>query len=382
MARLLGFNQSLHFGGDDLILIELVRAWPGPDHWTVVINRDHPGRSVYQDLLRDRAKLVLANIPADGTPKAFRPSPATLSLRRLIAGEKPDAVLISSGGFPPTPLTVRALLAARLARVPRVVLSVHSYPNLGKGARAVWRRLRASLCLRLCDTVVSVSTDCAAQVAAACGRPVRRIYNGVSPAVGPETSSALRRELGVPENAAFIGMIGHLDENKGSHVLLEAFRLLAARHPRAWLAIIGASTDPDATAPARRLAADLAADRRVRIVGYRPQAWRYHAAFDVCVVPSVKVESFSLVALAAMRHGTPVVASRLGGLPEVVSDEETGLLVAPGSAKALAGALERLLEDPALAARLGNAGRRRAKSFSPERMASDYRKELLAPSRK
>ena len=378
MARLLAFTQSVRFGGDDAVLLELIRAWPGGDLWTVVLNRSHPGRAVYETELAGRAELALADIAADGEAAAPSTLGAAIRLRGLFRVARPDSVLVSSGGFPPTPVTLGALIAARRAPVSRLTLAVHNEPNSSSGLRALWRDWRGRFAARLCDALVSVSADCATKVSAACGRPVRAILNGCAERAPTDDPSALRRELGAPPGAALIGAIGNLEERKGFRALLEAFQSLAAKRPDVWLAVIGAPAETAEEAALRALATDPALGGRARIVGYRPRAWRFAAAFDVCAIPSLRRESFGLAALDAMRAGKPVVASRVGGLPEVVADGETGILVPPGDAVALAETLGSLLDDPARARALGEAGRRRAASlFSAERMAADYRTVLL-----
>jgi glycosyltransferase involved in cell wall biosynthesis len=235
--------------------------------------------------------------------------------------------------------------------------------------------LRGRAAARLCDALVSVSADCAGKIAAACGRPVRAILNGSS-ALPSESHAALRAELGVPDGVPLIGAIANLEARKGLRALLDAFARLP--RPDARLVVIGADAEPEESSALKDLAAAPALAGRVLLAGYRPNARRYAAAFDVCVVPSLRQESFGLLALDAMRAGRPVVATRVGGLPEVVDDGVTGLLVPPGDPAALAAALERLLADPGLARGLGEAGRRRAaERFDAARMAAEYREVLL-----
>lgn len=378
MARLLLLTQSARFGGDDSVLLDLVGAWPAGDSWTVGLNRTHPGLPVYENALAGRAEVLALPTAADGEPGAWSAAGAALRLRRALAGRAPDAVLVSSGGFPPTPLTLGFLLAARAARVPRVALTAHNEPNLGSGLRALWRGLRGKAAAACCDALVSVSADCAGKIAAACGRPVEAILNG-SAAPGelaPERVDAMRKELGAAPGQPLIGAIANVEARKGLRVLVEAFARLS--HPSARLAIIGAEAEPQEARALRALIAQRGLESRAALAGYRPQARRFAAAFDVCVVPSLRQESFGLLAVDAMRAGRPVVATRVGGLPEVVEDGETGLLVAPGDPAALEAALRRVLGDPALAKRLGEAGRRRAQErFDAARMALDYRRILL-----
>jgi glycosyltransferase involved in cell wall biosynthesis len=97
--------------------------------------------------------------------------------------------------------------------------------------------------------------------------------------------------------------------------------------------------------------------------GFRADADTLTAGADLCVVPSTWAEAFGLAALEPMAHGIPVIASNAGGLPEVVVDGETGLLVPPGDEAALEAALRRLLDDPAERIRMGENGRRRAATY-------------------
>lgn len=377
MARLLALTQSVRFGGDDAVLLELIAASRPEDRWTVALNGSHPGLPVYAAALAGRADLVPLDLPADGEPGAPGSLRAALRLRAVVSASRADAVLVSSGGFPPTALTVGFLLAARLAGAPRVALIVHNEPNLGGGARGLWRALRGRLAARLSDEVASVSADCAAKVAAACGRPVRTIRNGSADRGAEQDAAALRRELGVPERAFVIGAIGNLEERKGFMTLLRAFRALGPG-PDDRLVVIGADAEDAESSLLREAAADPALSGRVVLAGYRASAWRFAPAFDVCAIPSLRRESFGLLALDAMRARRPVVASRVGGLPEVVADGETGLLVPPGDADALASALGRLRADRGLRDRLGEAGRSRwSRLFTAERMAREYREMLV-----
>ena len=133
-----------------------------------------------------------------------------------------------------------------------------------------------------------------------------------------------------------------------------------------------------------RLPADARA--RIRLHGKRPhdELPAFYRRADVLVVPSLS-EAFGKPAVEAMASGLPVVATRVGGIPEVVADGETGLLVPPNDPVALAEAMGRLAADPALRARLGAAGRARAEErFSYDRIAREVEtldEESPAPSR-
>ena len=201
--------------------------------------------------------------------------------------------------------------------------------------------------------------------------PVAVVPPGYTPLPTPPSApDAFARQAGV--DGPFLLFVGRRASNKGLLELLDAFARLRLRHPEARLVLVGADGGM-----AGRLAAhaeQLGLGSSVRQVGHvgdeslLAAAYREARAF---VLPS-EYEAFGLVLLEAMAQGTPVVASRVGGIPEVVDDGRTGLLVPPRAPEALADALERLWTDEGLRRRLGDAGR--------GEVVPRYRWETLASS--
>ena len=168
------------------------------------------------------------------------------------------------------------------------------------------------------------------------------------------TAAGLREELGLPTEAPVVGHVGALTRAKGQRTLLEAVPLVLEAEPQARFVIVG---DGELGEALQARARELDIAERVVFTGFRSDVPRLLALFDVFCMPSLS-EGLCTSALEALALSKPVVASAVGGLPEIVRDGQTGLLVPPGDAKALAEALVRLLRDRQLAATLGQRGKR------------------------
>jgi glycosyltransferase involved in cell wall biosynthesis len=172
----------------------------------------------------------------------------------------------------------------------------------------------------------------------------------------------VRRALHATPVVAFAG---RLDVTKGVDVLLRAFTSATAGTPEARLWILGEGPDGPRL---RSLARDLGIEARTEFAGAstRDEVQRRLAAAWVQCVPSIWSEPFGLVVIEAQRRGTPVLASAVGALPELIQEGETGFLVAPDDPGALAGALRRVLGGEVDLAAVGDAGRRRADKWHSE----------------
>jgi len=175
-------------------------------------------------------------------------------------------------------------------------------------------------------------------------------------------------EVALPPSAGVFGVIGGLHPWKGQSVAIEAFARVVRDHPAAELRIAGAGPT---RAELEALTERLGLGGRVRFLGEVSAPEGFFAAVDVALVPSLS-EGFGRVAVEAMAAGRPVVASRVGGLADVVEDGVAGLLVEPGDAEQLADAMSQLLRDPAAGARMGRAGRSAAEKYAIERTAAEY----------
>jgi glycosyltransferase involved in cell wall biosynthesis len=192
-----------------------------------------------------------------------------------------------------------------------------------------------------------------------------------------------RRELGLaPDDGPLIGMVARLWAQKDHDTLLEATRLLLERHPRLVLLLIG---DGPRRAALEAMAARLLPPGRCRFLGVRRDVSDLYHVLDVTVL-STRYEGMPNVVMEAMAAARPVVATAVAGCAELIENDVTGLLVPPRDARALAATLGRVLDDAALAERLGRAGQRHMREhYGLERLVARHQQlydALLARRRR
>lgn len=174
------------------------------------------------------------------------------------------------------------------------------------------------------------------------GRKLVMIHNGLSePDFYPRLEARKKLIPDLPPETTWLGTVAELHRNKGLDVLVEAFARLVPDYPNLNLLIIGEGEERE------HLAMQIARHHlidRVYLLGRVPEAARYLKAFDIFTLPS-RTEALPYALLEAGQAGLPVVASRVGGIPEIIENGETGLLVLPGNPAALANALKTLLPE-------------------------------------
>jgi glycosyltransferase involved in cell wall biosynthesis len=206
---------------------------------------------------------------------------------------------------------------------------------------------------RQADWVTATSRMLAKATAAFCppDTKIRVIPFGVD----TDIFSPPSRSDGRSDKPLTIGIVKTLRPRYGIRELIQAFHRIVDTFPDTRLVIVGGG---EQYADLQSLVASLDMEKRITLTGYvsHEHIPGYLRSFDLFVVPSHR-ESFGVAAVEASACGLPVIASRVGGLPEVVVDGETGLLVPPGDVDALTAAMSRLLSDPRLRAQMGQAGR-------------------------
>jgi glycosyltransferase involved in cell wall biosynthesis len=197
---------------------------------------------------------------------------------------------------------------------------------------------------------------------------IRVVPHGIPPprqTPTPELRERLRRNLGIGTESLLVLFVGRLDDNKGTIDLTEAFLAAAGRIESIHLVLAGRGEKAEAV---QALASSSPHGKRIHLIGFRSDIETLMAGADILVLPS-RHEGFGIVLLEAMAAGLPTIATRTGGIPEIVIADETGILVEPAVPQELADAVLRLAGDEEKRQSLGRSGQRRwEKEFSLDRM--------------
>ena len=299
---------------------------------------------------------------------------ATLRLAQLIRRLRPDILHTHTAKAGAVGRLAAAIVGD--ARPPIVVHTFHGHvlrgyfgPRLSYGFRLLERWLA-----KRTDALVAVSPEVRDEL----------VRLGVAPAekftvvrVGIELAGRVadvdgraetRRRLGIAGDSFTVGWVGRMTGVKRTSDVLLAFKRLRERGVDAFLCMIGDGPEREQL---ERRAHELGIMKRTLFLGYQEQVAPYYAALDAMILPSGN-EGTPVSAIEALAAGRPVVATRVGGLPDVVREGEDGFLVAPGAVDELADRLEQLAADEELRRRMGEAGRERVvPRYSVARLIDD-----------
>ena len=337
---------------------------------------------------REHGALVTEiDLRASALPTSFQ------HLRRTLAELEPQ--IVQGTGFLTNQLSRAAAPAAA-----KVISTVHVEPGAsihdgGSKIGLAVRDIAERATRKRADVQVAVSQAVANKLVADGSDPERVcvIHNGVDPealvreadtqptpdrfptalrasdargAAGPDAHAASDDAAG----STIFGVLARLEPVKGVAEFVRAAGIMSSlAGPNYTFVLSGTGSQ---AAEIDELRESLALHDQLTMLDYVPSAAAYLAACDIVVVPSLS-EGFGIVAAEAMALGKPVIATRVGGLPEVVKDDVTGLLVEPGKPEALAAAMRDLAADAGRANAMGEAGKRRvAERFTSERMTSEY----------
>jgi len=357
---------SLGVGGLENGVVNLVGRLPDIRHSVVSIG---PVGALATRLAADVEVVTLDK--SAGRPMRAAVLRLAVTFKRL----RPDIVHARNWG------SVDAIVAAKFAGVPAVIYGEHGREFDDPEGRNRRRNLVRRLLTPCVDRFATVSADLARWLADVVGVPRRKLVvipNGVDvERFSIDRRQEGRRALGRNDDAPVVGTVGRLDAVKDHETLLAAFADVASRSETARLVVIG---DGPLRSTLKARARSLRLEGRVDFLGERRDVPILMKGLDVFVLPSL-AEGASNTVLEAMATGLPVIATAVGGNPELVEDGVTGMLVPVRDGTALAKAALAYLWDPELRAAHGRAGRRRAVArFGLDRMADGYRRLYVAVS--
>jgi len=256
--------------------------------------------------------------------------------------------------------TVIAALAARLAGTPLIVRTRHLSNKVG----SMW----SYTCLPHRVTTVS---DHVRKYLIQRGVPANKVATVYSPIVlpPPVERSTLRDELGLADDDIVVGCVAVMRATKGHKDLIDAIVPLMASRPKLHLVFVGGGSP--VFEQTQDYVATLGLQDRIHLMGMRRDVPNLLAGFDVFAL-ATQQEASGTVYVEAQASGLPVIGTNVGGVAEMFRNGDTGILVPPKNPQALTDALQRLIDDPALRRRMGDAGRKMVWEeavFSPARLA-------------
>jgi L-malate glycosyltransferase len=344
--------------------IDTARTWRGGQHQvlvTVLGLRALGHRAVLvahaAGELRQRAKEGLDLIPL--TPRTEMDLSAAWRLSRVIKQLQPDIV----HAHDPHGVAMAALALSMSTQVskPRLVASRRVDFRLRGSALSRWK-------YRQVDCFICAS-NAIRQILLSDGVPAARavtVHEGIDlDRVAAALPANLHEELWLPHQAPIVGNVAALVPHKGQRHLIEAAALVVRQVPDARFVIAGQGELRESL---ERQIKDHHLEKHVLLAGFRPDVLSVHKAFDIFVMSSL-TEGLGTSLLDAMAAGKPIVATRTGGIPEVVVDGKTGILVPPRDHQAMADAIVRLLGDSSLRRCMGEAGLTHVRrKFTAEKM--------------
>ena len=357
--RVLLLTVGLGVGGTETQILELASRLQA--RGTDVVVCALKGEDVVAQELRQRGVRVVT-LKGRGSWDVL----VLLRLAKLIRLIEPD-VLHSFLFF----ANIGARLIGRLLAVPVVISSYRGVEVHRTGVRALVDRMTLGWAdaVTCCSDAVRGTVEQNLRLAP---KKLVTIHNGIAFDRFIQTTPFSRANLGLHDQGPVIGTVCRLEEPvKGVSLLIEAVAQLAAQRPALNVQLLVVGEGP-AGAALRAQAERLHLGDRVVFAGLRRDVERLLPLMDVFVLPS-QYEGFGIALIEAMAAGLPVIGTDVGGVPEIITHQQTGLLVPPGDAQALATAIERFLLDGALAQAMAKAGQRDVCSrFSLDRAVSQH----------
>lgn len=354
MKTILHIIDTTGPGGAETVFIDLATRLPRDKYRALVVIR---GKGwVYEELCRRGVEPILLDAKGSFNWRYL------LKLVRLIRQEKVDLIQSHLLGA-----SVYSAMAGKLTGTP-VVATIHGEVDIGARERLQWLKMGAlNMGARQIIAVSGGLRDDILRRTSLRPDKLEIIYNGIdTSAFQRPRSDALRRQFGWSDKEFVIGCLGNIRPAKGYDILLQAVAMLGQDSPYCFVV----AGQPDKSGLYERLLAqhaELGLEERVRFLGFLDDAAQYLASLDLFLSTST-TEGLPLSAIQAMAAGLPLLATRVGGYEELVTDRENGWLVPAGNPQAIAEAIQQLGVDAELRDRLAKNARRHVQATFDSRV--------------
>ena len=373
--RVLRVIARLNMGGPAIHVANLAAGLQSRGYQTTLVAGSLARGEDSMAFLAERLGVSVVSVPEiQREVSALHDARSALRVAELIRTERPQ--ILHTHTAKAGAIARAAAMLAGDARPPVVLHTFHGHVlkgYFGPSRTAFFRQVEQTLA-RLSDVLVAVSPEVRDELVELGVAPRRkfaviRLGIPLEERLGDATADEdYRRLYGIPKDAFVIGWVGRMTGVKATRAVLEIVRAVHDRGVDAVLCMVGDGPD---RVRLEEIAHELGIARSCYFVGYQEQIAGYYRLFDAFVLPSVN-EGTPVSAIEALASGTPVVANRVGGVPDVVRDGVDGFLVEPGDAEAAAEKLAALARDEALRRRLGEAGRARVlERYSVSRLVDD-----------
>lgn len=390
------FTEIFDCGGVDTFIANLINNWPNKDdHFVIIANANYPGLRVVEERLTRPCEIVRhdvliysnvlnGNFPLKLLRKVLSPllrylliGYNILAFRKLLLDRRCDRLMVINGGYPGGDSCRAATISWGLfSGKPAAIHNFHSIVTRAPWYQTLQEYVTDRLVCRFSGQFVTVSRAAASSMSRrpsiSSRKAIRYIYNGLDSVRTPAPDKNVRDEVGIPESAPLCLMLGTYGAQKGHRFLFTAFRKVLETVPDAHLLVCGYGFRHEVRQVTSLVGEFQLADR-VHLMGFRKDLSHLLDNADVLVVASQSYEAFGFTSVEAMAHKVPVVATNVGGIPEVVADNEGGYCVDSCDPEAFAQRVVMLLGDKALRLEQGNRGYERFQQlFTATTMSAKY----------
>ncbi len=295
-------------------------------------------------------------------------------LSKIFKENKIDVLFIHNGGWPAARICRSAFFASKISGIKKIFLIIHSLAQTKSIFYGLQESIIEFLMKYLKINILTVSKESKKIIIKNTFLPKPKvIYNGISQKkIDKQKINLLRQSLKLNNKNYIVSTIGTIDNNRGQEVIIESIAILKRLIPNILLLIVGTGIIYEIN-KLKKLIKEKDLQNNIKLLGYRDDVHEIISISDLIVNPVKKIESFGLVSIEAMALKKPVIASRIGGIPEIIINKKTGYLIDPNNPNLICDRVLRLYNDKKLAANFGKKGHERfIKLFDEKIMVYNY----------